>query len=134
MLLLSLNKSSRLLSKNLKIKIRQMILPVVLYDCKTWYFTLRVECRQILFKNKALKQIFRPKIDENGQYRRLNNEELNVIYMLPQICWLPQSVLLLLDHDVMSSSHGVRIAFIQSIIKPYRNIFNLDAGNWTGKS
>jgi hypothetical protein len=38
--------SSRLLSKNLKIKIyRTLILPVVLYGCETWSLTLRVECR-----------------------------------------------------------------------------------------
>ena len=36
--------SSRLLSKNLKIKIyRTIILPVVLYGCKTWSLTLREE-------------------------------------------------------------------------------------------
>jgi len=34
--------SSSLLSKNLKIKIRRTkILPVVLYGCETWSFTLR---------------------------------------------------------------------------------------------
>ena len=38
--------SSRLLSKNLKIKIyRTIILPVVLYGCKTWSLTLREERR-----------------------------------------------------------------------------------------
>src|SRR5215475_6049026 len=38
--------SSRLLSKNLKIKIyRTIILPVVLYGCETWSLTLREECR-----------------------------------------------------------------------------------------
>jgi len=36
--------SSRLLSKNLKIKIyRTIILPVVLYGCETWSSTLREE-------------------------------------------------------------------------------------------
>ena len=36
--------SSRLLSKDLKIKIyRTIILPVVLYGCETWYLTLRKE-------------------------------------------------------------------------------------------
>ena len=36
--------SSRLLSKNLKIKIyRTIILPVVLYGCETWSLTLREE-------------------------------------------------------------------------------------------
>ena len=36
--------SSRLLSKNLKIKIhRTIILPVVLYGCETWSLTMREE-------------------------------------------------------------------------------------------
>jgi hypothetical protein len=36
--------SSRLLSKNLKIRIyKTIILPVVLYGCETWYLTLREE-------------------------------------------------------------------------------------------
>ena len=36
--------SSRLLFKNLKIKIyRNIILPVVLYGCETWSLTLREE-------------------------------------------------------------------------------------------
>ena len=38
--------SSRLLSKNLKIKIyRTIILPVDLYGCETWSLTLREECK-----------------------------------------------------------------------------------------
>jgi hypothetical protein len=37
---------SRLISKNLKIKIHEtVILPVVLYGCKTWSLTLREEHR-----------------------------------------------------------------------------------------
>jgi len=43
--------SSRLLSKNLKIKIYgTIILPVVLYGCKTWSLTLREECRLRVFR------------------------------------------------------------------------------------
>ena len=42
--------SSRLLSKNLKIKIyRAIILPVVLYGCETWSLTLRKERRLRVF-------------------------------------------------------------------------------------
>jgi hypothetical protein len=38
--------SSRLLSKNLKIRIyKTIILPVVLYGCETWSLTLREEHR-----------------------------------------------------------------------------------------
>jgi len=57
--------SSRLLSKNTKIKIyRTRILPVVLYGCETWSFTLREERRLRVFKNRVLRKIFEPKSDE----------------------------------------------------------------------
>ena len=43
--------SSRLLSKNLKIKIyRTIILPVVLYGCETWSLTLRDERKLRVFR------------------------------------------------------------------------------------
>ena len=48
--------SSRLLSKNLKIKIyRTKILPVVLYGCETWSLALREERRLRVFENRVLK-------------------------------------------------------------------------------
>jgi hypothetical protein len=54
--------SSRLLSKNLKIRIyRIIILPVVLYGCETWSLTLREEHRLGVFENRVLRTIFRPK-------------------------------------------------------------------------
>ena len=59
--------SSRLLSKNLKIKIyKTIILPVVIYGCETWSLTLREEFRLRVFENRILRQIFGPKRDENG--------------------------------------------------------------------
>jgi len=51
--------SSRLLSKNLKIKIyRTIILLVVLYGCETWSLTLREERKLWLFENMVLRGIF----------------------------------------------------------------------------
>jgi len=48
--------SSRLLSKNLKIKIyRTIILPVVLYGCETWSLTLREERKLRVFENVVLR-------------------------------------------------------------------------------
>ena len=48
--------SSRLLSKNLKIKIYETImLPVVPYGCQTWTLTLREECRLRVFENRILR-------------------------------------------------------------------------------
>ena len=73
---------SRLLSKNLKIKIyKTILLTVVLYGCETWSLTLREECRLRLFENKILRRIFGPKRDENGEWRRLHNEELHSLYL-----------------------------------------------------
>ena len=51
--------SSRLLSKNLKIKIyRTIILPVVLCGCETWSLKLREERRMRLFENRVLRRVF----------------------------------------------------------------------------
>jgi len=46
--------SSRLLSKNLKIKIyRTIILAVVLYGCETWSLTLREESKLRVFEDRC---------------------------------------------------------------------------------
>ena len=78
--------SSRLLSKNVKIKIyRTIILPVV-YGCETWSLTLREEKRLRVFENKVLRRIFGPRRDEvTGEWRRLHNEGLNDLYCSPNI-------------------------------------------------
>ena len=78
--------SSRLLSKNLKIKTyRTIILPVVLYGCGTWSLTLREEHGLRVFENRVLR-IFGPKRDEvTREWRKLHNEELNDLYSSPNI-------------------------------------------------
>ena len=75
MLLFSPNTlSSRLLSKNLKMKIyKAIILPVVLYGCETWSLTLREECRLRVFENRIPRRIFGPK-NTIGEWRNLHNE------------------------------------------------------------
>jgi hypothetical protein len=79
--------SSRLLSKNLKIKTyRTIILPVVLYGCETWSLTLREERRLRVFENMVLRGIFGPRRDEvTVEWKRLHNEELNDLYCSPNI-------------------------------------------------
>jgi hypothetical protein len=78
--------SSSLLSKNVKIKIyRTIILPVVLYGCETWSFTLREECRLRVFENRVLRRIFGPKRNEvTGEWRRLHNN-ICALYASPNI-------------------------------------------------
>ena len=77
--------SSRLLSKNLKIKIyRTIILHVVLCGCETWSLTLMEERKLRLFKNMVLRRIFGPsRVKVTWQWRRLHNEELNDLYSSP---------------------------------------------------
>jgi hypothetical protein len=56
---------SRLLSKNVKIRIYEtIILPLVLYGRETWSLTLREEHRLRVFENRVLRRIFGPKKDE----------------------------------------------------------------------
>jgi hypothetical protein len=79
--------SSRLLSKNLKIKIyRTIILLVVLYGCETWSLALWEERRLRVFEKKVSRRVFGPKRDEvTGEWRKLHNEELNYLYSLTNI-------------------------------------------------
>ena len=79
--------SSRLLPKNLKIKIyRTIILPFVLYGCETWSLTLREERKLKVFENKVLRRIFGPRRDEvMGDWKRMHNDELNDLYSSPNI-------------------------------------------------
>jgi hypothetical protein len=82
--------SSRLLSRNVKIKIyKTIILPVVLHGCETWSLTLREEHRLRVFENRVLRRIFGPKRDEmTGGWRKLHNDELLGFYTSPGILWV----------------------------------------------
>jgi hypothetical protein len=78
--------SSRLISKNLKIKIyKTAIFPVVLYGCETWSLTLREEHRLRVFENRMLRRIFGPRREEDGSWRKLHNDELHSLYSLSNI-------------------------------------------------
>jgi hypothetical protein len=78
--------SSRLISKNLKIKIyKTVILPVMLYECETWSLTLREEYRLRVFENRVLRRIFGPKREVDESWRKLHNDELHNLHSSPNI-------------------------------------------------
>jgi hypothetical protein len=84
--------SSRLISKNLKIKIyKTVILPVVMYGCETWSFTSGEEHRLRVFENRVLRRIFGPKREEDGSWRKLHNDEFHNLYSSPNIVWVIKS-------------------------------------------
>jgi hypothetical protein len=61
---------------NIKIY-RNIILPVVLYECETWLLTSKEEGWLGDRKCRVLRKILRPKRDEvTGEWRKLHNEEL----------------------------------------------------------
>jgi hypothetical protein len=75
-------RSSRLLSRNVKVKIYKIIiLPVVLNGYETWSLTLREEHRLRVFENRVLRRIFGQTRDEvTGDWRKLHSEELHILY------------------------------------------------------
>jgi hypothetical protein len=78
--------SSRLISKNLKIKIyKTVILPVVLYGCETWCLTLREKHKLRVVENRVLRKIFGPKREGDGSWRKLHNDELHSLHSSPNI-------------------------------------------------
>ena len=78
--------SSSLACKYIKIKVYgTIILPVVLYGCETWSFTLREERRLRVSENRVPRRIFGPKRNEvTRDLERLHSEEF-MLYRRYQI-------------------------------------------------
>ena len=71
---------------------RTVALSVVLYGCETWSLTLREEHRLRLFENRVLRRIFGPNWGKiTGDWRKLHNEELNVLCSPPNTIWVIKS-------------------------------------------
>jgi hypothetical protein len=71
--------SSRVLSKNIKIKIyKNLILPEILYGFEIWSLTLRGEHRLRVYENRMVRGIFRSEGYEIvGGWTKLHIEELH---------------------------------------------------------
>jgi len=60
-------------------------LPIVLFGGETWSLTLREECKLRVFENRVLRRIFGLKRDEvTGEWGK-PHEELNDLYLLPNV-------------------------------------------------
>jgi hypothetical protein len=65
---------------------KTIILPVVFYGCETWSLTLREENTLKVFDNRVLRRIFGLKKEEvTGEWRKLHNVELRILYSFPNI-------------------------------------------------
>ena len=56
--------------KNLKLRHKTIILPVILYGCETWSLTMREEHRLRVFENKVPRRYLglrETKLQENGE-------------------------------------------------------------------
>ena len=63
-----------------------------LYGCETWSLALREERKLRVFENKVLRRVFGPKKDEvTGEWRKLHNGELNVLFLSPNIVRMMKS-------------------------------------------
>ena len=95
-------------------------LQIVLYGCETWSLTLWEECRLRVYENRILRRIFGPKRDENGEWRRLHNEELHSLYRSPNIVKVIKSTRL-------------RWAGLLARMEKGRSAFKILTGKPTGK-
>jgi hypothetical protein len=69
---------SRALNRNSKLKIyKNLIRPVVTYECEAWTLTDRDEQHLRIFEHRILRKIFGPVQNEDGSWRIRMNYELN---------------------------------------------------------
>ena len=83
----------------------------MLYGCEAWSLTLMEERRIRVFENKILSRIFRPKRNENGEWRRLHNEGLHSQYRSPDI------VRVIMSRRLRLAGHVARMKEVRSAFK-----------------
>ena len=92
----------------------------MLYGCETWSLTLTEESRLRVFENRILRRIFGPTRNENGEWRRLQNEDLN------SLCRSPNIVTVIKSRRLWWAGHVARM-------EEGRSAFKILAGKPTGK-
>jgi hypothetical protein len=82
---------------------KTIILLVVLYDCETWYLTLKEEHILRVFDNRVLRRISGSRRHgATGDWRKLHTEELHNLYSSPSIIRMFKS------RWMRGVGHGVR--------------------------
>jgi hypothetical protein len=66
-------------------------LPVALYECENKSLTLREEHRLRVYENKVLRKICGTKTEEDGSWRKVNNDKLHNLCSLPNIVMVIKS-------------------------------------------
>jgi hypothetical protein len=59
---------------------KTVLLPIVLYGCETWSITLGEEHTLRQFQKLVSSNIFGPKREEHGSWRKFHNDELHNLY------------------------------------------------------
>ena len=92
----------------------------MLYGSETWSLTLREESRLRVFENMILRRISGPKRDENGEWRKLHNEELHSMYRSPNTVRVNKS------RRLRWAGHVTRIEEVRNALK---NVTGKPTGN-----
>ena len=83
----------------------------MLYGCETWSLTLSQESVLRVFENRTLRRIFGLERDENGEWKKLHNEELHSLYRSPNIVRVNKSRRLRWAGQIVRMEEGVLSKF-----------------------
>jgi hypothetical protein len=125
--------SSRLLSKNIKIRIYETtILPVVVHGCETWSLTLREVHRLRMFENWVLRRIFGPRRDEVTKgWRKLHYEDFCNLYSSSSIIRLIKPTRIRwAKYTARMESRGMHIGYWWGSQKKRDHWEDEDVGGW----
>ena len=99
---------------------KAIILPVVMCGCETQSLTLTDERQPRVFERRVPRRIFGPKRDqETEEWRKLHDEELNVLYSSPN------SILMIKSRRMNWEGH---VAYMGERRGPYRVLVGIPEG------